>query len=1158
MRDRSSWYQPLYRLLIGHWPKDLGGTSPALLCKVELGLRLLHHLDPDRTQSAGGAWTLLSGYPFARAAGLATTPTAQWMLTCARHRLWDLRGPTSWREALQHYREIPFSLRAYEVPEELGPAEPYEPALAAKRLDCYDRALGELPDFRPHALKTAGPGRHLFASRSTTVRIDIPVDLANLPQEVRTHDIRLRDGNPERVITVPRQELAAAAAWMSEREEELAWPSPRDWVADLENIWFDNRSPDGKAFRAESELRLDGLLHMVGMVGAGKSTLMLLLAVWAARRKPVALRVTLVVGDVAEQLRLTTYLRAVLGDDAAGPVVGYTTRERHVQGLHRRLAAKGRASLLNHSDEEGFDSLSTACPLDAVRDPGDGHRLSLTGAPCSSLHPFDEQSASVAEVMRGEPQGCPLWHGCPRHGAARSLVTAGIWVANMASLVASRVPAQVLQQRMRHLELACLRSDIVIVDEADRVMMNLDDLFAPSATLVKPGPESWLDRLDVHSVSALANGGRRQLADHNIDDWDSSLSVVTAATNRIYAMLINDSQVREWVGRRFFNAGRLQHRLLLDWFPATAECAEDEWRQEVAGFFAVFRDDPLGESGPHGSLADRMAAVTEHLLHAREVAGTHRRVAALMALIRRTDASARAARSDVDVRRFQFTLLLSALHHRLNRLTYLWPRVESVLGLDSADETLVRRPPLDYAPIVPESPMGNVLGFQYHLPDEDQPDGMERTPSGTLRYFRCAGVGRELLLTLSDLAKDPALGRPGPHVLLMSGTSWAGESTRAHIPVPVGTILRPRKSYSDAVLETVFTTGFLYDRGKPLSLSGSKPDVRPAILRMMLDKLAQRDAGGPSLLERELRQITDPARQRVLILVGSYDEAERAAAHLRSIQPWQQQVRVLTSDSAERDATQPGPDGVVAARSVRRGDVASLAKDPMARVLVAPLLALERGHNILNRDGKAAFGTILFLARPHPVPDDITLSVFAINDWAARFARGIPTQPLEPGGPQTLDELVTLHDDLGRAGDAFRRLARDEWTRLLNREYRYGQLKEHERRAFVWDQLVTMWQVIGRLVRGGVPARVVFVDAKFAPRLAEAGAPTAAAEPKRDTARTSLLVGMREVLAPYFGPDTPQTSFGDPADRDIVKKLYEPIYRALCRMLDTPSTIREG
>jgi hypothetical protein len=228
---------------------------------------------------------------------------------------------------------------------------------------------------------------------------------------------------------------------------------------------------------------------------------------------------------------------------------------------------------------------------------------------------------------------------------------------------------------------------------------------------------------------------------------------------------------------------------------------------------------------------------------------------------------------------------------------------------------------------------------------------------------------------------------------------------------------------------------------------------------------------------------------------------------------------------------------------------------------VAPLLAVERGHNILstvhgpNEERVAAFGTVLFLVRPHPRPDDLSLSVLAINDWVSRFTRDQITHP-DHG---TFSELVAKSTSLSAAGLTFRHIARTEWRRLLTRRYIYSRLSEDEQKAFAWDQLVTIWQVIGRLVRGGVPARVVFVDAAFAPALAQRLAPTGPAdepdglqdEPAggrrvRRSRDEGLLARLRDVLAPYFDPAADPAEFVQASDPALVRLLYQPLYDALC------------
>ena len=81
---------------------------------------------------------------------------------------------------------------------------------------------------------------------------------------------------------------------------------------------------------------------------------------------------------------------------------------------------------------------------------------------------------------------------------------------------------------------------------------------------------------------------------------------------------------------------------------------------------------------------------------------------------------------------------------RLDLVTGMWTVVEAELNLDVTSNALSRRPPQDYEPFIPESPMGNVLGFQFR-PDEGG-------KSGALSFFRCSGVGRELLLGLHAMS----------------------------------------------------------------------------------------------------------------------------------------------------------------------------------------------------------------------------------------------------------------------------------------------------------------------------------------------------------------------------------------------------------------------
>ncbi|UNO39416.1 hypothetical protein [Streptomyces sp. MST-110588] len=1191
MRDRDSWHRPVSQELGRLWNEVRArGTEakPVLLCQVELALRLLERLAPE--EPAKSAYVLLGGYPFARARGLVgDSGDGAVMLAAARHLLWPLRRGRAWHQALDTYEQLPDRLRGYRVESPHAPALAREPVVAADRFAVYDNALSALPPLAVAALPLAPSGRSTFVERRRPASVTIPTWLTTPPVDGhRPEAPRAGTGEP---LEISRAELVDTARWMDATEHSNEVMNPGHWEARLAEVHLHPRDGSDKDFAVEGPLLLDGLLHLVGMVGAGKSTLMTLVAVWAARQDPV-LRTTLVVGDVAEQLRLTALLRD-LGLSAA-PVLGLTTRETHVTRLHRRLASRGLTNLLDH-DDPGFDDLSTVCVLDALRGTEAARPLRFADAPCTSLYPERAKAADVPDgaplapyrpgdpreeqgtpQLKGEPHGCPAWYACPRHRAARELVEAAIWVANPASLVQSAVPRHLGAERLRHLELACLRSDIVIVDEADSVQMNLDSQFAPSAALVSPTLESWLDQLQSHRIQELSRQGRLPLTDQDIERWATALSTAHTAADRVCTLLISHKDLREWADIEYFSPWTLQEKLLVGWFtPAaatglpdgaadeaevyeayeedlegeanapkgTSSPFEDKQREVLTAIFDAFRDDPLGGRGPYGDATDELTRLAQDVLHTLSGRDTRTRVlGCLRTLLADTPSVGMDEESlDITARRLEFLLALSVLHHRLDRLVFLWPHVEAALHLDSTGNELSRRPPLDYAPLVPEAPMGNVLGFQY-LPDDRERDADGRC-SGTLRFFRCAGVGRELLQALPDLGADPGRGRSGPQVLLMSGTSWAGTSTRAHITAPVGAVLKPSSRSLKAVSRTVFTTRFMYDaEGRPMSLSGTDPKVRPAAARALATRLGSPGrAGGASPLEQELAKVDDEGRRRALLLVGSYAEARTVADVLHGMDRWRGRVRVLAADDAELQYTSRanGSSDDKTATALRRGDLASFAEDLTAEVLVAPLMAVERGHNILNSRRNAAFGTALFLARPHPRPDDLSLAVFAINDWASRFVRNHPG--LRFG---TFADLVRAAPDLDAAALSFRHAARAEWRRLLSRRYIYSRLSDDEKRAFAWDQLVTVWQVIGRLVRGGVPARVVFVDARFAPhtaRLLAPGSSTPAGPPLSD----GLLSGLRDVLAPYFGdapmPHTPL----DPAEPAIVRLLYAPMYRAL-------------
>ncbi|WP_335989920.1 hypothetical protein [Glycomyces sp. MUSA5-2] len=1127
MRSTADWSESIEAGLRG-WPAELKGTiTPAAMARVELGLHLLLDVLPEGRARDG--WTLLGGMPYAEVFHADLTDEQRHRIACARQYLGSLRRRHIWRRQVKRYMQVPEQFRGFALTDlDSRPEQRQELALAAGRFALYDQVLDSLPDLVQAPLPIARAGEHRFRVGDRHFSVNLPESLAAspAPRQYSFGQPKAGGGNP---IIITGSELLAAAKAMDAAEAVLPQGQRRQWVQSLGDVRVATAF-GGFVFDEDWQFTIADLFHLVGMVGAGKSTISFLLTYHCVVH--LGLKVTIVVGDVAESLRATAIFNRLGHPQVhAAPIIGRTTRERHIHRLHRRQHGSGAASMLEHNDP-AFDYLSSACMIDALRGLEGVTPLRLHEAPCTSLlpvaapvldDPFTDEDAEAlpTTARRPEPErfhGCPAWSICPRHQGARELIDAPIWIATVPGLLHASVPRHQTDARIRYLEAACDRSDLIIVDEADRVQTQLDIHFAPAATLCGRGADSWIDWLRRHTLEQINAQGRRQLSDKEVSRWIVALNAVAAAADRIYSMLNDDQDLRRWVGTDYFSAATLHRELYRDWFGGVITSEEDDAGESL--FERVlndFRDKPLQTSvprtHPHAALLRELVDMANAIVINTDV--DHARLGRLIAGLT-CEASEPAGSDDADRQRFAFTLLVAVLDDQLTVLTSMWPLVESALNLESASNALTRTPPRDYEPLMAESPMGNVLGYQF-TPEQPGPP----PHSGSLRFFHCSGLGRDLLQRLPSLGASAD--RPGPHVLAMSATSWAGTSSRYHLHAPVDAILSPRQDYVDRVRETVFHSQFLEDSdGRPLRLSGNRtPEQRRAVLTEMLRQLAEPDrklVGQTSPFQDELAEIKDPRRRRLLLLTGSYEEARVAAHFLNDLPEWKGKVTLLIADDADNDDSW---------FSLRRGDLAAYPRLD-SQILVAPLLAVERGHNIVLDDGTAAIGTVYFLARPHDRPDDINLAIHAENDWAMRFVGDGEFDALRYGNP-TPDQ----------AAAAFRRQAVRKWHRYLTRTVAWSSLKDGEKDSFTWDQLVVMWQVIGRLVRGGAPARVKFCDAAFAPGLASGNT-------ARDTPDTSMLKRFEAILEPHLAPDGNASAY----NRAIAQALFQPFWDALIS-LDT-------
>ena len=560
MRERSAWQKPLIAKLSKVWPAGLD-LDAGRLCDIELGLSLIERVAP--TEPAASLWALLTGYPHGPTNEASWSPDQRRAIGVARHLMLHLKNRHDWLAALHEYVAVPADLRGFDVPDD-GHRAPTRRtvAVAPGRWDVYAAALAHAPRFQRDTLATAAGGTYLFQTRTGPQSVTIPDDLP-LPPEPPAHD--LAGCGQREPFSVTRAELLATASWVDQEmsTSALAAEDFRGRLGRVDLEMFPGHMAPGSG---PDTLYVDGLLHLGGMVSSGKSTLMDIAAVHGARGK--RLRVTLIVGDATNATRRANFFRAL--GIASAPIIGTTNFKRHIERLHRLESSERSTSLLAHEDA-GFDFLNTACMLDGLR--GAGRPLPFDDAPCRRLIPVgtnetaddDDEDARPPSLSSRKQFGCPLYGTCQRHRGARDLVDARILVATPASLVYSRVPTELARERLRYLELIYRNSDLVIVDEADQVQVQLDAMFSPGQTLVGRQGNSWLDEMLALKDDALARGGRRQFAESSVAAWNTVADAARAAANRLYALVRQTPRVQTWIEQNYFTAWTLSDELIREW-----------------------------------------------------------------------------------------------------------------------------------------------------------------------------------------------------------------------------------------------------------------------------------------------------------------------------------------------------------------------------------------------------------------------------------------------------------------------------------------------------------------------------------------------------------------------------------------------------------------
>ncbi|MEC4804086.1 MAG: hypothetical protein SAJ12_06570 [Jaaginema sp. PMC 1079.18] len=1162
MRDISSWGQQLRKSLrqsdeLNNYvtislPNENQATRKReasrlaqLIVEVELGLSLLREITSQ--EPAKSVSTLLLGYRFPHP---ALEDEKNWSLVQnARFYLVRRKG-RQWERSLSRYIELPETIRIFHLATPTDIPELIPTTIEPRRLQLYQQTLSITPQHKPRKFELATEGYWYTkispkGHSSVEIPIYIPEAVANLARSPQVAFHRLRTAiNPSQTVSLDR--LKQKAQEMDSKLEE-AGQEPENYSQRLSAIALQLYDSNSNDFQPRNELTLDKLVHIVGLLNVGKSTLLEILIYHLAKQ---GYRCALLVNDVVTQVRLASLFAHRLNIPAV-PILG-RDRASHLDKVYEPILANEGKEITQGAMHPAWRWFSFVCPLLALVQSEE--KWEFGHEPCHNLYSKkssanEEDNEDLDELENPKTITCPLYYQCPRHQLEQDIANAKVWILTPGSLIHSHVPRQLFQESMTFGEAVYQECHFLFVDEADRVQVQLDEAFSPSQILVDNSGNSLLNKLGLIFANTNYTSDRRGMGKRLFSEVKRAQDYAQVALEIILPRLHNQPELVEWLGSNPFTGRSLFSKIIRELLALSSEenytlsqpktkltraqrvrqrtqqivqgLPTEEERQRRQQFLKTlqgFWEAPLNprQGGELSNVALRILAFDnerEALIEVNEW---------LQRWLKNFNISLKDKNQLEELtRNVHLAILVTVLDDRLGFLVDNLTTLVRMRIVDFHDvsQTLVYRPPRDFLPIIPSAPVGNILGFQYKK---------ERgKPGGQLEYFRYVGVGRALLLNFPTLFRVDSW--EGPHTVLISGTSYVPGSPSYHIRQHPTVLLEPNSNNSAVGDAGISESEFFFhpqcrNDGSYIALSGLPPKERKKAANDLVKAICDRPGKAPSFLDRLFQTLEDKQgldslqwqdRKRLLLITNSYDEAEFVERVLKPLY----RAEDINADAIVTLRRDNAP---VHLSGIRRGQIRDI-KDLPVRIVIAPLMALERGHNILNDQRKAAFGAAIFLTRPMPVPDDWQNTVVQLNNWALEAEREFSLyQPiLNRGEPLTLTNIER----------EFYKYAVAKMLELNCRAMSFKQLNDEERQVLCWNQLVTIWQVVGRLVRGGVPCIVHFLDVKFAPQSAKG---------EWDTQHSSLLVGILQQL---------QQAIEDrnlsPYERTLMQSLYGPFFHAL-------------
>lgn len=1001
----------------------------------------------------------------------------------------------------------------------------------------YDQAKQMLVkplSFTEHNYKIAENNREL-SIEIDDVGVTRPYSIAGLPVTKSTsrHEIINSRLSP---ISVPIDELIAEAIDMDALDVKHSRRAG-NWKSRLENILLERPLKDG-GFKEIDSIELEGLKHLIGLPGAGKTTILMCLTRWLSKKK---YKTVVVFPSVEVSRQYLTALKAY--NVEVGLLAGrsVSTRIRHARSVAETIACGD--PLRGFAQEfSGSEYFATNCLLPTyTKMAEDG--ITPLGTFCNKVRErIKDEKGKVKYVDRL----CPLWGHCGYHKASRELTEVNTWLGHIASFD-TVVPEHATQLHYRYFEHIARDFDVVIIDEADQVQSWLDNQGVSKLTLTGDAESFHADLQKRQNQMTVEHN--YALGDPNIFnftltamDFSRNSHMVVSAIQKLDEDLRRQYQGIFLTSTRLINAivsgdrakSNLANELEKDSLFRRKEAISMLW--ESSAYSAFFNRQSTDKVSIYEGFKPRYVA--ESLGYDEEVVITLHKALSDAFRIWLTEERSSIREEGME----NICKIFSQLSNRsrepqfdkkVNLLVCVTFTIFSYRKLAPQSEALIEQGFLtpshveqrcsdEFIKYTTDNIFGNLSGVRFFLDNRSTSNAKLSTVK--LQYAVFSASPRSFLYHLHESV--PGVSR-APAVLLASATSYLEQSPAYHIDITPDYVARGRGS-NNLFDKSYFEFMPIPNASKPgifLRFSGeSLPSVRDGNLRKMVSHLLKGGVQDSHVGKAIMSFDAVRGRRKAAFVVNSYQQCEMLKQYIDQRHPeWSAKTVAVVK---EVDQYYESNGYVTSSQVEALGDQANI------ELLIFPMAAIGRGTNIVFSKGErardAAVGSIYFLTRPHPSTDDLSLLISIAAESSEKF--NSHTFPDD----WSIDEISASHKDARRHAYA------KVWNLLLNPliASRLGKLMT----PFTANMAVALLQTIGRGMRNGCPVQCFFIDSAWATNSTKS-------DPHLlDTHETSMLVQLINILKSCV-------KHVDPMKRTIYQELYtaflEPLKKTTNLRYDT-------